>query len=232
MANIRHLEFSFFRNGNLIATSRITPTPENPGISLTSTSSLTAFPSSTLEVTAPELNKHLFDFGRRDILAVSTINDGDEFSNLMFKGEFNGKKISIEKKTNTATVSCDLVHSFYMTTFLEFSDEQFFKDLTVGSLIREIIEKSDCQASIKISKDSEQKKINGRILRGNLFRTIKEICHINDLCLNFGSDNSLSVESRREMLRRIHGSNPVQINADDVISYETSEGSALMSKRV
>jgi hypothetical protein len=230
MTDVRQLEFSFYRNGNLLATSRFAAAAGKPGVSMSSTSSVTAFASATLETTDPDINKNMMNFGKGDILEISTAENEKLPLQSIFKGEFTGKKISMDNKTQTMTISSELVHSFYRMTFLEFSGEQSFEDISISEFFEKIIADSRCQASLFVSEEARKIRINGKVQRGNLFRIIKEICYINDLCLYFGSDNSVKVESKPEMLMRIRGANPVQINADDVISYEASESMPFASK--
>lgn len=223
MISARQLEFSFYRNGSLFAKSQIEVVPGN-GVSMNLVSSATAFASAKLETADPEINKNMMHFGKGDILEISTTEKEGLPLRPIFKGEFATKKISMDNKTQTMTIASELVHSFYMLTFLEFSGEQVFEDVSVKDFFEKIAAESHCQASFNISDEAAKIKINGRVMRGNLFRVVKEICHINDLCLYFGSDNSVKVESKPEVLMRIRGVKPVQINIDDVISYEASEG--------
>lgn len=230
MANARQLEFSFYRNGSLFAKSQFEAVPGKPGVSMNSTSSVAAFSSATLETTDPEINKNMMNFGKGDILEISTSEKEGLPLRPIFKGEFNRKKISMDNKTQTMTISSELVHSFYMLTFLEFSGEQAFENISIKDLLERIAAETHCQASFNISNEVAGIKINGRVMRGNLFRIIKEICYINGICLYFGSDNSVKVESKSELLMRMRGVKPIEINIDDVISYEASEGMPFSSK--
>lgn len=224
MTDVRQLEFSFYRNNKLLGKSQFSASPGRPGVTMNSTSSLAAFAFTRLETTDPEININMMDFGNGDILEISTAESEGLPLQPIFKGEFFSKKISMDNKAQTMTISSELVHSFYMLTLMEFSGEQSFEDVLVKDFFEKIISDSNCQASLNISDEAGEIRISGRNQRGNLFRIIKEICYINDLCLSFDSNNSVRIAKKSEILARIRGMTPVQINADDIISYETSKG--------
>ncbi|MFL9864155.1 hypothetical protein PQR67_08245 [Paraburkholderia fungorum] len=224
MTDVRQLEFSFYRDGNIFGKSRFAAAAGKPGVTMNSTSSVSSFPFTTLETTEPDINMHMMNFGRGDILEVSTAENEASPLQSIFKGEFLGKKISMDNSTQTMTISSELVHSFYMLTSIDFAGENYFDDIPVKSFFEKIIVDSNCKASLCVSEEAGSIGISGRTRRGNLFRIIKEICHINDLVLFFGVDNSVRVERKSEVLMRIKGAIPVQINADEVLSYEATEG--------
>ncbi|EGU43687.1 hypothetical protein VII00023_18909, partial [Vibrio ichthyoenteri ATCC 700023] len=126
-------KIEIFRSGSIVG-SKILKHDElgENTYKISSTRSVNAFPTLSVNSSDAELNKLLLNFSKKDIVRVSILTPCSEVFQVLFEGEFRKKTVSYTKEDNKLSIEFDAIHSFYLLSMMRLSSSFDFSNMTFG----------------------------------------------------------------------------------------------------
>lgn len=215
------MRFELIRNNVVVHSVEPRIQSGDDDVEISMNSSKDSFPTLSFKSLNKELNNIFIQYSKSDVIRFSMTSGSTNKHSIMFEGEFFSQNIKYERKTDCLVLTTESIHSFFRLSLLEFSSKHDFRNVTFSETIKTLIGISGINVDIFIDKDIAELPITGISSHTNLFRFFKEICLMVNAVVTFNSDNTVNISSRVSRTKQIESQEVININKEDIISYES-----------
>lgn len=187
---------------------------------LSSTNSISEFPTASIKSTNSEINKVFLDYKKSEIVRISVADDNITNYSVLFEGEFHTKKIQHKKNEENLLVNIHVIHSFFKLSILPPISKHTFKNIKFRDIVTQFVDLAEIPSKIYIDDILGNSLVNGLSSQTNAFRLFKEICFLKNALVTFNADNSVNIEYKKDKLMKIHTKAPIVIPEEEIISME------------
>lgn len=185
--------------------------------SINSTSSMQAFPTSSLILNATPQYPNLIAIKSADSVSVSFSKDNIAFESL-FVGFISSLKIKSQKEKVKLEIEC--VSEFYKLQDKLINKGEF--DITSGlrEIINQIITLCNIKGTVEIDDNISNEYELSHFRNFPSLSLINSICFELDLVYDFTKGDVMKISKRKDVLHKMLNSKPIEIGKDKIISSE------------
>jgi hypothetical protein len=184
---------------------------------ISSTSSIQAFPTSSLILNATPKYPNLIAMKSGDSLSLSFSKDNTDYESL-FVGFILSMKIKTQKEKVKLEVEC--VSEFYKLQDKSLNKTDFKFTSGLREIINQIISLCDIKGTVVIEENISNEYELSHFRNFPSLSLINSICLELDLVYDFTKGDVMKISKRKDVLHKMFNSKPIELGKDKIISSE------------